>query len=103
MFISTRISPIAPIANTTHLVWGIPFKYLMVTIILLILSTMLFTQIFSVWVGIPVSFGSTVVIYLLLLKYARTDKIEIFYGRFQRAVAKEIDSLNKSEQRLVLK
>lgn len=89
--------------NHEPLVWGIPFKYLVVNIIFLILSTMIFTKIFSVWVGIPVSFGVTVIIYLLLLKFARTDKIEIFYGRFQRAVAKQIDSLNKSEQRLVLR
>ncbi|MCK5058271.1 MAG: VirB3 family type IV secretion system protein [Candidatus Aminicenantes bacterium] len=89
--------------NHEPLVWGIPFKYLMVNIILLILSTMVLTRIYPVWVGIPVAFGITVVIYLALLKFARTDKIEIFYGRFQRAVAKEIDSLSKSKQRMVVR
>jgi hypothetical protein len=64
---------------------------------------MILTRIYPVWVGIPVAFGITVVIYLVLLKFARTDKIEIFYGRFQRAVAKEIDSLNKSKQRMVVR
>jgi hypothetical protein len=64
---------------------------------------MIFTRVFSVWLGIPAAFGVTVVFYLLLLKFARTDRIEIFYGRFQKAVAKEIDSLNKSKQRLVLR
>ena len=89
--------------NHEPLVWGIPFKYLMVNIIFLMISTMIFTKIFSVWVGIPAAFGVTVVIYLILLKFAQTDKIEIFYGRFQQAVAGEIDSLNKSEQRLVIR
>lgn len=89
--------------NHEPLVWGIPFKYLMVNIIFLILSTLIFTKIFHIWVGIPAAFGFNVVIYLVLLKFAQIDKIEIFYGKFQGAVKKEIDSLSKSRQVVVIK
>lgn len=89
--------------NHEPLVWGIPFKYLMINIIFLILSTIVFTKIFHIWVGIPAAFGLNVVIYIILIKFAQTDKIEMFHGRFQRAIKKNIDSLNKSKQVLVLR
>jgi hypothetical protein len=74
----------------------------MINIIFLILSTLVFTKIFHIWIAIPAAFGFNIVIYLTLLKFVQIDKIEIFHGRLQRAVRKKIDSLSKSKQEVVI-
>jgi ABC-type multidrug transport system permease subunit len=68
----------------------------------LVASTTLFISIMTVWKGILTAFLLNGIIYLVILKYTALDKIEL-YGRFQKAIKKNIDSLNESTQILILK
>ncbi len=88
--------------NREPLVWGVPFNSLMVNASFLILSTWFFITFVDVWKGMILAFVLNLAVYLGLVLYSRVDKIE-FYGRFQRAIGKNIDSLNKSSQVLVIK
>ncbi|MCK4763464.1 MAG: hypothetical protein KAW12_26210 [Candidatus Aminicenantes bacterium] len=88
--------------NREPLVWGVPFASLMINASLLVLSSWAFINLFVVWKGIILAFALNVALYLVLLLYTKVDKIE-FYGRFQRAIEKNIDSLSKSSQVLVIK
>ena len=88
--------------NHEPLVWGVPFASLMLILSSLVLSTTIFMRMFKVWNAIIFAFSLNFVLYIVLLRYTRIDKIEL-YGRFQRAIKKNIDSLNKSTQGLIIK
>ncbi len=88
--------------NHEPLVWGVPFTPLMILLTSLVLTTTIFMQVFAIGTGIVAAAGLHLAIYLVLVQYFRMDKLE-WLGRLQRAVKKEIDSLSKSTQRLVIK
>lgn len=88
--------------NHQPLVWGVPFASLMMALSSLVASTTLFINIMPVWKGILTAFSLNIIIYLVILRYTALDKIEL-YGRFQKAIKKNIDALNKSTQLLILK
>jgi hypothetical protein len=88
--------------NGEPLVWGVPFTWLMILLTSLVSSTTLLINLVSVGEGMAWGFLTNLLVYLVLVRFYRLDRVE-FWAGLRRTVNREVDSLSYSTQGLVIR